>query len=752
VLGDVAGARALREKVLEVRSRTLPDDHPDLQSARKDLASTIRELGDLEGARALEEKVLEVRSRTLPDDHPDLQSTRSDLAKTLFLLGDLAGARALLEEVFEVRSRTLPDDHLMLQALRCSLPVTIVCQLARAERSLGAEGDRTSENQGRERCVELIGAMCRAQVRAARAAILESPGREAEERCASLAKLLDWPLSFAQGFGVFDALPELEAPSFELSETTRVATITSAELARKAAKAPEYEDLREELRKASDALVGLAQKGTTSEEFDRARTRREAAERKLVALANELSGGKQPGLQLDVESLAAALDADEAAVGLRRFKRLRIGVVETLDSTGQPAVRDNSVNGICAFVVRSSKEGARRSSSPPSALTLVDLGPIATIEEAVHAWRDGLGVGNGSRGVAAATPERSARDVDAQGASLREKIFDPLLPALAGARHIVVALDDVLHLVPLDALPSGDGSLVGDRWQIETRTTLTELLRSTEPLEDAGLLVALGDIEYRAEELPEEGGEAIQLAEPAVAPRAAEDAGILRGSAWSGGFSPLPGTGVEVRGIERCFREQFGASAAAELYEQAGATRERLLEVAPKARWLHIATHGWFAPESIRSWSDPEPLDKRSDLGVRLGGEQQVRGMSPMLLCGLALAGANLPEDAVGRVPGLVTADELSTLDLWSCELVVLSACDTNVGERRAGQGVASLQKALQMAGARSVITSLWKVPDEATKELMLDFYRRLWVEKKPKWEALACGARSGRGCEGGGP
>jgi CHAT domain-containing protein len=67
----------------------------------------------------------------------------------------------------------------------------------------------------------------------------------------------------------------------------------------------------------------------------------------------------------------------------------------------------------------------------------------------------------------------------------------------------------------------------------------------------------------------------------------------------------------------------------------------------------------------------------------------------------------------------------------------VLSACDTNIGERRAGQGVASLQKALQMAGARGVVTSLWKVPDEATKELMLDFYRRMWVEQKPKGQAL---------------
>jgi hypothetical protein len=93
-----------------------------------------------------------------------------------------------------------------------------------------------------------------------------------------------------------------------------------------------------------------------------------------------------------------------------------------------------------------------------------------------------------------------------------------------------------------------------------------------------------------------------------------------------------------------------------------------------------------------------------------------------MLLCGLALAGANLPADAIGRYPRLVTAEEISGWDLSNCELAVLSACDTNVGERRAGQGVASLQKALHMAGARTVITSLWKVPDEATKDLMLDF------------------------------
>ena len=155
------------------------------------------------------------------------------------------------------------------------------------------------------------------------------------------------------------------------------------------------------------------------------------------------------------------------------------------------------------------------------------------------------------------------------------------------------------------------------------------------------------------------------------------------------------------------------------------------------ANLVHLAVHGWFAPDSIRSTADPEPIDARMNFGLHTGLEERVKGMSPMLLCGLALAGANLPKNELGRIPGLITAEEIGALDLTNCELAVLSACDTNVGLRRAGQGVASLQKALHMAGARSVITSLWKVPDEATKDLMLDFYRRLWVEKKPKWQAL---------------
>ncbi|MCE9592955.1 MAG: CHAT domain-containing protein [Planctomycetes bacterium] len=727
VLVDLAGARALDEKVLEVRSRTLPDDHPDLQDARQNLAATISALGDLAGARALEEKVLEVRSRTLPDDHPDLQWARTNLAVTLYVLGDLAGARALQEKVLAVCSRTLPDDHPDLQDARQRLAWTLGAQLARADRmpQRAREGSRATA-AGRDRCTDLIGACCLAQVHAARAAILEGPGREAEERCSSLAQKLDASVSFAQGYGVFDPLRELESPSFVLAETTRGAALIAAQLTRGAATAPKYAELRDELRHASDALAGLALVGTTSVEFDRARTKREALERELVALARDLSGGKDGNVDLDVGSLAGRLAEREAAVSFRRYTKWQFEVTDQLDSTGRPAVRETSAASLCAFVVRSGSENA---GAAHRELTLVDLGPIEPIEAAARRWRDTIGVG-AERGLAASSGPDELR---ARGEELRRLVFDPLLAALGDASHVVVALDDVLHLVPLEALPLADSKeLVGDRWRIETRATLTELL-STSPDPTGSALVAFGGASFNVTPLELSAQDVAEIEDE----QPVQVASLLRGSAWERGFTPLTHTGDEARGIGALYTEIYEDERPALVLEKRKASREALVELAPKARFLHVATHGWFAPESIKSWSDPEPLDKLSGLGMRMSSEEQVRGMSPMLLCGLALAGANLPEDAVGRAPGLITADELSTLDLSNCELAVLSACDTNVGERRAGQGVASLQKALQMAGARSVITSLWKVPDEATKDLMLDFYRRLWVEKKPKWQAL---------------
>jgi CHAT domain-containing protein len=107
---------------------------------------------------------------------------------------------------------------------------------------------------------------------------------------------------------------------------------------------------------------------------------------------------------------------------------------------------------------------------------------------------------------------------------------------------------------------------------------------------------------------------------------------------------------------------------------------------------------------------------------------------NPLLRSFLALAGANIALRGGRTLPeagnGLLTAEEISGLDLSATELVVLSACGTGLGEVFTGEGIFGLRRAFVLAGARALVISLWEVPDEQTRELMVDFYRRMLPEQ----------------------
>jgi CHAT domain-containing protein/tetratricopeptide (TPR) repeat protein len=678
--GDIDGALELLVQVLEVEEKLLPPEHPELLSTKSRLAKLHSRLGNTERAAAIDEAVFMARQRTLPAMHPDLLHAEESLASSLLDQGDVTRALQLTEHVLEVREETLPSAHPDLIRAKSNLAAT----LARA-------GDLT-------RLSGVVASVLDAQVAVARASCLCAPrlARTAAQReIQRLEFLTAWSEQLAEA-GFQDHTPRL----VEALESLRLVSTASAVTARATAVAPRLDALRIELARVRRAIADTSRTvPSSSESLDRWRKRlfelcleRDGLERELRLQLDD------SGSNLDMpttQSIAASLADGAIHIGFWRCQRLRESEQGSSSYEGE--------DGLLAFLVTS--EGAT---------TCVDLGRAVELEARVDTWRRALGRPI-ERGIG--TEAEALEAESAAGRSLREALLDPILAALGGEapRVLHVVPDDLVYLVPLDSLPFNDGSRVGDTVKVRLDSSVARLVQARRAPRSQGTLVALGGVDYRATDLPNPGhGVAVSTARTAATT-----------------FEPLLASGIEAEFVATLFEEHVGGRA--ELTRGKAATEAALVELAPRARYLHIATHGWFVPESA-AVSMLDKLGEGASEELRLSvdrAQDTIVGFLPETLCGLALAGANNGPD------GILTAEELATLDLTNCELAVLSACETNVGIRRAGQGIQSLQTALHAAGARTAITSLWKVDDAATRRLFELFYTKLWSEKLGPADAL---------------
>jgi len=749
-MGDVAGARALEESVVAGYERTRPEDHPELLSARTNLASSMSAMGDLAAARALGESVLASSSRTLPVDHPALLAARGNLASSMSAMGDLAAARSIRESVLVARERTLPEDHPQLLLDRGSLADSMLLMgdlagaralfestVAGYERTLSEDHhDLLSARRDLADSISRMGdldgarALLPAQLGGMRARVLASLAlapRQARQTVSSESHRHSEVLFLSEAAGA-----ALEESVFELTETMR---LVAAEAARSLARfeadpelAPILQEAAEIRRVLNDLVAGAARDETgpegLPEELTKLALRRDALEREASRRLAERGVVTEP---VDVSVLTAALAPGDVAIGYRR-----ISLKHFAPSSGEiQAAADH----LLAHVLDSD-----------GVLNRIDLGPASEVEEIAMAWRAALGAPL-LRGLAT-----EATDGDPElraGRELRTRILDPVL-AIAGeeAQRLFVCTDDLLFLLPLDALPWGAGDVVperiGDRMRIVNEVSFARLLAPAGSVEGAPSLLSFGGVDYDAEGAVPDG--LVASSAPIESTEGVDDvdSGESETEAFEAEDGPVSRSTMPER-FQKLLQARYEAEATADLFEEAFETEPMLLtkkkttkaalfESAAGKRYLHLATHGWFAPESVRSTEDARSAGQSF---ARMGALDRVSGLAPMTLCGLALAGANRGRDSLGRVPGILTAEELCSLDLSQCELAVLSACETNVGIRRAGQGIQSLQSALYAAGARTSITSLWKVDDAATRRLMEVFYTNLWIEKMPKAEAL---------------
>ena len=209
-------------------------------------------------------------------------------------------------------------------------------------------------------------------------------------------------------------------------------------------------------------------------------------------------------------------------------------------------------------------------------------------------------------------------------------------------------------------------------------------------------------------------------------------------------FGPLPGTADEIKEVEQLYQQTFQEKP--NTLRGREATERTLRDAMPAQRVVHLATHGFFAPPDLKAAlfeATPESAGGQAVLvatGQRLC-DRQARAVRfhPGLLSGLAAAGINRPRPPNNSTldDGLLTAVEVADIDLRGTELVVLSACQSALGEPADGEGLLGLQRAFQVAGARSVVSSLWEVDDRATQLLMAEFYRNWWQKKLSKLDSL---------------
>lgn len=330
------------------------------------------------------------------------------------------------------------------------------------------------------------------------------------------------------------------------------------------------------------------------------------------------------------------------------------------------------------------------------------------------------------------------------GPDLRRLVWDPLVPHLVGIGTVIVSPDGVMGTFPYEILREEDGRfLVEDRAFIYL-TDPTDLVRMPPERATTGnRLLLVGGVDYGIGAEIERKVEAQEAAQKlAVAAMAAPARESLRRGGWQRLWKSLTHTEEEAAAVRGHHETAFSGATCESLFGPR-AVEEQLKLLLPQCSTAHLATHGYFNPEGLPSLEEASRREAERRRDRPLGLEEsfvdvarRLEGYSPGLLSGLVCAGVNsdLPE---GRDDGYLTAEEVTWLDLSGVDLVVLSACDTGLGRPRSGEGLIGLRRAFLLAGAKTVISSLWSIPDQETSELMELFYGNLWQKGMGKHEAL---------------
>jgi len=744
--GNYPEAREYLERALEMRQQLYPRKlhprgHPLLAQSLNNLGILLQTLGDFEGARAYLQRAHQMKQHLFPkDQYPRGQAvlamSLNNLGFVLGKLGRFAEGREYQQQALEMRQALYPGKQYPRGHPELAMSLNNLGVLIR---------DAGHEEEARgyfERALAISQALySREQYprgHPTTALFLTNLGGLLQE---TGAHALAWPvlckatdmgrdlaevfLTSASEAEAFDYLAQIPASLSRLMSTSlQLPDSTAATYARvwssKALIARTLERRQETLVRLAGSDPAVRQTVATWN------VRRRELARLLLAPSD---GRDQPERMNHLNALTADKERLERDLAARIPQFAREKALEESPYTQLiETLPDRTVVVDAVQYVRYDHDphtrgtkGERRTLSyvgfvlaKDRPVERVDLGPAQRIDDAVESWR--TAIIEQHPGLAAA--------------NLRQLTWDPLSKRFPPRTSTVfIAPDGALTAIPWSALP-GDrpGSVLLEEYAIalvpHTPYLFDRLTAPARKGSDEATLLALGGVSYDQAPKPVED-EQVRLQMPV-----SRHADVQRGGGES--WKELPGTRKEIASVLGLARDRRVIR-----LEGAEASTAGLLSQLPKARWAHVATHGFFANPDI-----PSVLRVDRKLFDASGRNRAAPGArSPLVLSGLVLAGANRPsapfDPLVHDDFGILTAEAIAGLPLQNLELVVLSACETGLGKVAGGEGVFSLQRAFHLAGAQTVVASLWKVDDDATQALMSEFYTNLWTKKQPRLEAL---------------
>jgi tetratricopeptide (TPR) repeat protein/CHAT domain-containing protein len=705
--GLYAQAEPLYQRALAIRRAVLGNNHPDVATSLNNLANLYVDQGLYERAEPLYERALAMGETLFGGNHPDVARTLNNLARLYTSQGLYDRAGSLLERALAIREELLGANHPDIAYSLDNLAGFYMAQ---------GQYDRA------EPLIDRALVIWKASLGAAHPRVASSLNALAELRLAQRRLPEALPL-LTRAFELSEGRLRREALDFSEERLASFLQFLRANEERLYALVREHpEDSR--VRNLTLAAT-LLLKGRSSEEtastshaiYQSLSARDRETFEQLRVLRTQLaelslqgpSGQDSATYQKRLKKLAAEGDALEASLARRSAPLRALTALPSLSTiasrVAESLPKDGALIELVAYEDRPllpnpGKKLTRKSAQlrylalvlfPDASTRALDLGPADPIDRAATQLRDALA--------------RRDAEYQAPAQALYQLAFEPLLPLLSGTRRLFLAPDGQLNLIPFAALHDGHQFLV-ESFDFTYLTSGRDLLPRPRGKAPSRGVAVFADPAFQS---PPVVSAASSKGEATVAERSTTTGhffATLRARLGNEPWSPLPGTRQEAEAIQRLVPQ-------ARLFLGSEATKARLLSL-PTPGVLHLATHGFF----LKDTQAPESSRAVGSFGAMGASDAHQLPQDPLLRSGLVLVGS--------QDTSLVTALELAGLDLWGTELVVLSACDTGRGDIKLGQGVYGLRRALTVAGAETIVMSLWKVNDDTTSQLMEDYYRHL--------------------------